>query len=67
VTYNYTVSIKLPREILELLDKLVADGIYSSRSEAIRDGIRLVLRRWRDELYRKEKKREPESWEEQPV
>lgn len=52
MTYNYTVSIKLPREILELLDKLVADGIYSSRSEAIRDGIRLVLRRWRDELHR---------------
>jgi len=46
----YTVTVKLSREMLEKLDALVRVGVYPNRSEAIRDGIRLVLRRWQYEL-----------------
>jgi len=37
------VTIRLPRKVIEELDKLVAMGIYPSRSEAIRDAIRRLL------------------------
>ena len=48
----YTVTVKLPRRMLRALDELVRAGVYPNRSEAIRDGIRLILRRHLYELYR---------------
>ncbi len=32
-----TVNVRLPDEIVRILDNLVKRGLYSSRSEAIRD------------------------------
>ena len=32
-----TVNVRLPDEIIRILDDLVAKGLYSSRSEAIRE------------------------------
>lgn len=32
-----TVNVRLPDEIIRILDDLVAKGIFSSRSEAIRE------------------------------
>ncbi|MBI2675726.1 MAG: type II toxin-antitoxin system ParD family antitoxin [Candidatus Aenigmarchaeota archaeon] len=34
------VQVRVTRQLLERLDDLVAKGIYSNRSEAIRDAIR---------------------------
>lgn len=32
-----TVNVRLPEELLKIIDQLVERGIFSSRSEAIRD------------------------------
>ena len=32
-----TVNVRLPKDIIHLLDLLVEKGLYSSRSEAVRD------------------------------
>ena len=37
------ISIKIPMEQLKQLDSLVQQGLYASRSEAIREAIRLLL------------------------
>jgi len=37
------ISIKLPREILNIIDYLVERGVYVSRSSLIRDAIRRLL------------------------
>lgn len=42
-------NVRLPNEIIKWLDTLVKKGIYSSRSEAIRDFLRDYLRSARDE------------------
>jgi Arc/MetJ-type ribon-helix-helix transcriptional regulator len=39
-----SVPVSLPSELVERLDALVEDGVYSSRSEALRYGARLVVR-----------------------
>ncbi|MFW9854656.1 MAG: ribbon-helix-helix domain-containing protein [Candidatus Thorarchaeota archaeon] len=39
------ISFKAPNTYLEGLDELVRNGVYSSRSEAIRTAIRDLLRR----------------------
>ena len=39
------VSFKAPEALIELLDKLVEDGRYSSRSEAIRVAIRDLIKK----------------------
>ena len=37
------VLVSMPTPLLQALDRLVSAGFYASRSEAIRDGIRLLL------------------------
>jgi Arc/MetJ-type ribon-helix-helix transcriptional regulator len=34
----------MPEKILENIDKLVEDGIYANRTEALRDAARLLIR-----------------------
>ena len=36
------LTIRLPKKYLALLDQLVSDGVYNSRNEAVRDGLRLL-------------------------
>ena len=38
------VPVSLPLELVERLDALVDDGVFGSRSEALRYGTRLVVR-----------------------
>jgi Arc/MetJ-type ribon-helix-helix transcriptional regulator len=40
---SVTVGTKLTEKMLEGIDKLVESGIYTSRSEALRDSARLLL------------------------
>jgi Arc/MetJ-type ribon-helix-helix transcriptional regulator len=35
-----TITVRLPDEILRILDELIDKGLFSSRSEAIRDFVR---------------------------
>ena len=37
------ITVRIPKKLLEALDSLIEDGIYSSRSEAIRDAIRILV------------------------
>lgn len=37
------VLISMPKPMLKALDRLVSEGFYASRSEAIRDGLRLLF------------------------
>jgi Arc/MetJ-type ribon-helix-helix transcriptional regulator len=47
------ISVKIPRALLEGLNKLVEAGLYHNRSEAIRVAIRDILRReLGEEFYR---------------
>lgn len=39
-----TISLRLPDKILEEIDNLVAQGVYASRTEALREGARILLR-----------------------
>ena len=39
-----TISLRLPDKILEEIDDLVAQGVYASRTEALREGARILLR-----------------------
>lgn len=39
-----SVPVSLPPELVEELDELVEEGMFSSRSEALRYGARLVVR-----------------------
>lgn len=39
-----SVPVSLPSELVARLDRLVEAGVYSSRSEALRYGARLVVR-----------------------
>jgi len=39
-----SVPVSLPPELVDRLDRLVKDGIFGSRSEALRYGARLVVR-----------------------
>lgn len=39
-----SVPVSLPPELVERLDALVEDGVFGSRSEALRYGARLVVR-----------------------
>lgn len=40
---NIAIPTKLDKKLLRQLDRLVQSGLYNSRSEAIRDGIRKVV------------------------
>ncbi len=44
VTELVMISVKLPRRELELLDSLVRVGMYTSRSDAVRTAIKLLIR-----------------------
>lgn len=44
-----SVPVSLPSELVARLDRLVEAGVYSSRSEALRYGARLVVR-WSSEV-----------------
>jgi len=37
------ISVHIPKQILEELDELVRQGVFPSRSEAIRTAIRMLL------------------------
>ena len=39
-----SVPVSLPPELVARLDRLVEDGVFGSRSEALRYGARLVVR-----------------------
>lgn len=39
-----SVPVSLPSELVARLDKLVEEGVFASRSEALRYGARLVVR-----------------------
>jgi len=41
------IRLNLPSEIIQRLDKLVEAGVFPNRSEAIREGIRQVLRKYK--------------------
>jgi len=41
---RHSVPVSLPPELVARLDGLVEDGVFSSRSEALRYGARLVVR-----------------------
>ena len=39
-----TISLRLPDRILREIDALVEQGVYATRTEALREGARLLLR-----------------------
>ncbi len=42
------VPVSLPPELVDELDALVEEGVFSSRSDALRYGARLIVREERD-------------------
>ncbi|RLI75003.1 hypothetical protein DRP04_13955 [Archaeoglobales archaeon] len=44
------ISIRFPRWMINAIDELVAKGIFVSRAELIRLGVRIVLRKYEKEL-----------------
>lgn len=44
-----SVSVSLPTDLIERLDRLVDDGVFSSRSDALRYGARVVVREERQQ------------------
>lgn len=38
-----TIQIRLTKKLVEELDKLVREGIYPNRSEAVRDAVRRLI------------------------
>ncbi|MDZ7850723.1 MAG: ribbon-helix-helix protein, CopG family [Halodesulfurarchaeum sp.] len=44
------IPVSLPVGVVEELDELVEEGVFSSRSEALRYGARLVVREERDRI-----------------
>lgn len=51
---RHSVPVSLPPELVERLDRLVEDGVFASRSEALRYGARLVVREERLERIHEE-------------
>jgi len=43
--YMVTISLKIPDRVLKMIDDLVEEGLYPSRSEFIRTAIIQLLRR----------------------
>jgi len=46
-----SVTVSLPSELVERLDRLVDDGVFSSRSDALRSGARVVVREERRRIH----------------
>ena len=40
-----TITVKLPEDLLESLDELIANGMYKNRSEAIRSAVEELIKR----------------------
>ncbi len=38
------ISIRMPEKMLDNIDKLVEDGLYANRTDALRDAARLLIR-----------------------
>lgn len=59
------IAIKLPEELVEAVDRLVEEGRFESRSDAVRTGIGLVVReadrRRIDQAFAEGFRRAPES------
>jgi len=47
MTRRVVVQVRLPAVLVEQLDKLTEEGFYGSRTEAIADGVRHLLERYR--------------------
>ena len=45
------IQIRITRKLLEKIDKLVEEGIYACRSEAIRDAIRKHVNNKGDQMF----------------
>ncbi len=45
------LSVKVPKEIVEEIDRLIKNGVFSSRSEAIRRAMALLIRKYSNEIY----------------
>lgn len=62
------IAVKLPDELVAALDRLVAEGVFDSRSSAVRHGVAAVVATSRrlavDRLYAEGYAREPETEEE---
>jgi len=53
----HIISVKMPRSYIDALDGLVRRGLYSSRSEAVRAAVRLLLSRELTHAHRVSSKR----------
>jgi Arc/MetJ-type ribon-helix-helix transcriptional regulator len=42
-TKSILVQVRMPPHLVQLLDRLAAEGVYSNRSEAIVDGVRRLV------------------------
>ena len=40
------VSVKIPDSYIKFIDELIAQGIFKSRSEAIREALRLLMKEY---------------------
>jgi len=49
-----TISVKLPEWMIKLIDDLVHQELYSSRSEFIREAIRLHLKKYLNNINQSE-------------
>jgi len=47
------ITVRLPEEMINALDKLILKGLYPNRSEIIRDALRLLLRQYAPKLEEK--------------
>lgn len=58
------VPVSRPRELVRQLDDLVEAGVFSSRSDALRYGARLVVREERQRLHERTEARAKKDVEE---
>ncbi len=43
-----TISVKVPKKIIEIIELFVEAGLYSTRSEFVREALRLLIQRVMD-------------------
>lgn len=62
------IAVKLPDDLLERIDTLVSEGVFASRSAAVRHGLETVVEKRKreliDEAFREGFRRFPETEEE---
>ena len=59
------VTVKMPELYVEILDALVAKGVFSTRSEAIRAAVRELIKRYMHKLVEGDANDDSESKPEQ--